>query len=458
MAQAPTFDDVVVGQVALDAGGTVPLFTDVYVPQGATAPTPCVVWIHGGGWETGSHNGVPPALTPLLDSGVAIASAGYRLSQQAIFPAQLHDVKGIVRHLRANAAQYNIDPTRIACWGASAGGHLAALLATTADEPWMEGNSGGNTQHPSHVLAAVDYCGPTDLLMANPDVLTPPGSFVDHDAPSSFMSRLIGFSGPGEGIGVLRNNVNSPVSPYPEKLALVTLANPISHLSANDAPIFIAHGLKDVFVPTAQSTRLHLAALAVGHNSVFKIDQSSGHGSLEPATYAATRSFLLERFNAVQPAGVAYCFGDQSGGVCPCSNYSAPTAYSGCLNSIGLPGRLRADGRATVTNDSLVIRGSQMMNSTSTFVVGAGMEGDGAGVELGDGLMCITGPYVRLATKINQNGTSSYPEAGELAISIMGAIQPGTTRYFQVLYRDSNIYCKQLTLNLTNGVAVTFTR
>jgi poly(3-hydroxybutyrate) depolymerase len=167
-AQVPAFDDVVVGIVPLDGGGTVPLYTDVYLPANAGAPTPCVVWIHGGGWLSGSHNGLPAAVAALIPSGVAVASAGHRFSDQAIFPAQLHDVKGLVRHLRANAALYNIDPDRIACWGASSGGHLAALLATTGDVPALEGNSGGNTQYSSRVLAAVDYNGPTDLLMLNP--------------------------------------------------------------------------------------------------------------------------------------------------------------------------------------------------------------------------------------------------------------------------------------------------
>lgn len=455
-AQVPTFDDVVVGQVPLDAGGTVPLYTDVYVPPNATAPTPCVVWIHGGGWANGSHDGVPQAIMALLDSGVAVASAGYRYSDQAIFPAQLHDVKGVVRHLRANAGLYNIDGSRIACWGASSGGHLAALLATTGDEPWMEGTSGGNTQYSSRVLACVDYSGPTDLLMLNPDVLTPPGCYLDHDVPSSFISHLIGFTGPGEGVGVLRTNLNSPIAPYPEKQALIGLANPITHLTPNDPPIFIAHGVKDTIIPVAQSLRLHIAALHMGRDSVLKLDPASGHGSLDPATYAATRAFLLERFNAGHTAGVAYCFGDQSGASCPCSNFSAPTAYSGCNNSIGTAGRLRANGRSSLNDDTLMLLGTQMTNSTATYVMGAAMDADGPGTELGDGLLCVSGPLVRLATRVNVNGTSRYPANGETPISVLATIPPGSTRFFQVLYRDNNVFCKVTSFNLTNGVAVTY--
>jgi acetyl esterase/lipase len=456
-AQVPTFDDVVVGQVPLDAGGTVPLYTDVYLPANVSAPTPCVVWIHGGGWATGTHDGIPSAVAALLDSGVAVASAGHRFSDQAIFPAQLHDVKGVVRHLRANAALYHIDPNRIACWGASSGGHLAALLATTGDVPALEGTSGGNTQYESRVIAAVDYFGPTDLLMANPDVVNPPGCYLDYDAPSSFMSRLIGFTGPGEGVGALRNNINNTVAPFPEKLALINLANPITHLTPNDPPIFIAHGIKDSIIPTAQSCRLHLASLAMGRDSVLKIDPAFGHGSLDCATYAATRSFLIERLTAGHSAGVAYCFGDRSSSDCPCSNFSAPTSYSGCLNSIGLAGRLRAEGRSILSNDSLVLLGSSMTNSSATYVVGTVMEASGAGTEMGDGLLCISGPFIRLATKFNVNGSSRFPDFGGTPISTaLTGVAPGMTRYFQVLYRDNNLFCKLQSFNLTNGVAVTF--
>jgi hypothetical protein len=119
---------------------------------------------------------------------------------------------------------------------------------------------------------------------------------------------------------------------------------------------------------------------------------------------------------------------------------------------------LRADGRASVSNDSMILRGARMMNSSATYVVGTAMEVAGAGAELGDGLICISGPLVRLATKINLNGASRYPAFGEnTPISSQAGISPGSTRYFQVIYRDSNVFCKLQSFNLTNGVAVTFT-
>ena len=97
-----------------------------------------------------------------LKSGYAGASIGYRLSQHAIFPAQIEDVKAAVRWLRANAKTYRLDPNRFAAWGSSAGGHLVAMLGTTGDIAEFE--VGENLEVSSWVQAVVDYFGPTDFL------------------------------------------------------------------------------------------------------------------------------------------------------------------------------------------------------------------------------------------------------------------------------------------------------
>ncbi len=102
---------------------------DLYLPPKADAPTPLVIWIHGGGWEAGNKEN-PPGLG-LLKKGYALASLNYRLSQEAKFPAQIEDCKAAIRFLRANAKKYNLDPDHFGVWGASAGGHLVALLGTT---------------------------------------------------------------------------------------------------------------------------------------------------------------------------------------------------------------------------------------------------------------------------------------------------------------------------------------
>lgn len=291
----PTFNDVVIGNVPLDAGGTYTLHIDIYAATAGAGPRPIVLWIHGGGWSGGTYNSVPPYALLLRGRGIHIAGVDYRLSQQAIFPAQIHDVKGAVRFLRANAVTYGISPARIGAWGSSAGGHLTALLGTSAGVAAAEGTSGGNLGQPSIIQAAVDFFGPTDLLQINLDVTTPPGSTINHDAPNSPESRLIGFDDPDQGIGVLRDNVGNPNPPFPEKVALITLVNPITHVTVDDPPLFISHGTSDTSVPIRQSERLYDALAPLGTDVTYLPVIGAGHGALGASAEAAAREFLVWR-------------------------------------------------------------------------------------------------------------------------------------------------------------------
>ncbi|HPF40154.1 MAG TPA: alpha/beta hydrolase [Phycisphaerae bacterium] len=297
----PTFNDVSLGVVPTDDGGTYELHTDIYWATAGTGPRPIVMWIHGGGWQSGSYQQFAQAARPLLARGIHVALTDYRLSHQAIFPAQIHDVKGLVRHLRANAATYNIDPDRIGAWGSSAGGHLTALLATSGGVAEVEGVSGGNSVYSSRVQAAVDYFGPTDLLNMNLDVTDPPGNGIDHDAPTSPESKLIGFDGASEGIGVLRENIDNPAPPFPEKVALANLASPSMHASADDPQILIAHGLDDTSVPFHQSVRLYDALSPLGVDVTLRPVPGFGHGALGTETDAAAREFLVRRLLPREP-------------------------------------------------------------------------------------------------------------------------------------------------------------
>jgi acetyl esterase/lipase len=131
-------------------------------PGSASGPFPVIVWIHGGGWQEGDRHGCPAE--HLVPRGYAAVSIEYRLTTVAPFPAQIQDCKGAIRWVRAHAREYNFDPERIGVWGASAGGHLAALLGTSSAEKQLEGDTGGNLDQPSNVQAVCDWFGPTDLL------------------------------------------------------------------------------------------------------------------------------------------------------------------------------------------------------------------------------------------------------------------------------------------------------
>ena len=115
---------------------------------------------------------------PFATKGYAVASINYRLSQHAVFPAQIEDCKAAIRWLRANAAKYGLDPDHIGVWGASAGGHLVAMLGTTGGVKEFEG-TGGNLDQSSRVQCVVDWFGPSDL----------PTMAGRHDEPGSPVAR-----------------------------------------------------------------------------------------------------------------------------------------------------------------------------------------------------------------------------------------------------------------------------
>jgi acetyl esterase/lipase len=232
---------------------------DLYLPAKIDKPRPLIVWIHGGGWSMGDKSGCPAV--PAVSQGFVVASINYRLSDQAIYPAQILDCKGAIRFLRAHAEQYDIDPKRIGVWGASAGGHLVALLGTSGGSKELEGNVGGNLDQSSRVQAVCDWFGPTDLSKFA-DEAQAAGIMKTTPAPNLIMV-LIGGS-------------------LSEKKDLVQLANPISFISKKKAadlpPFLIMHGDQDKLVPVAQSQLLDDALVAAGAKVDFQIISGAGHG------------------------------------------------------------------------------------------------------------------------------------------------------------------------------------
>jgi acetyl esterase/lipase/enterochelin esterase-like enzyme len=224
---------------------------DIYWQQNSSEPLPLVVWIHGGAWRAGSKEN--PRALPLLSKNYAIASVQYRLSQEAISPAQIHDCKAAIRWLRANATQLNVDPDKIGVWGGSAGGHLVALLGTSGDVADLEGELGITTTS-SRVQAVCDWFGPTDLLRMN-DV----AGKIDHNAPDSPESQLVG----------------APIQENPD---LVERVNPITYVSSDDPPFLIMHGSQDLTVLQNQSELLHVALQQADVSSNLILIDDMGHG------------------------------------------------------------------------------------------------------------------------------------------------------------------------------------
>jgi acetyl esterase/lipase len=216
---------------------------DLYKPRTATDPLPLVIWVHGGSWRhlDKAHMDPPRAL---ICNGYAVASIDYRLTTEAIFPAQIRDVKAAIRHLRANAALYGVDPNRIAIFGSSAGGHLAALAGTSGGVADLESLSMGNSSTSSRVQAAIDWFGHTDMERMDEQILAQgcPASAAVYSQPNSFESIFLGCT-----LG------DSSCS------ATAQRANPIKYVSNDDPPMLIMHGTTDCRVPRGQSVLLFTA-------------------------------------------------------------------------------------------------------------------------------------------------------------------------------------------------------
>ena len=222
---------------------------DLYLPDDRHPVRPLVVWIHGGAWWAGSKDECPAQV--LVACGYAVASVGYRLSHQEHFPAQLEDCKAAIRWLRAQGADYGIDPQRIGVWGESAGGHLAALLGTTGG--LREYDVGEHLDQPSRVQCVVDFYGPANFLhWGGPE--HPP-----MESPESGVYRLLG----------------GPVSQHRDR---ARLASPLYHVDNHSAPFLILHGNQDEIVPLPQSQGLHAALTKAGVESTLSIVEAAGHG------------------------------------------------------------------------------------------------------------------------------------------------------------------------------------
>jgi acetyl esterase/lipase len=227
---APAADDIAVeNRLVFGKGGAVDLHADLAYPKHASAPTPAIIHIHGGGWIGGDyHDG---RLTHWAHEGYFAASIEYRLSNVAKWPAQIQDCKCAVRWLRANAAKYNVDPNRIGVIGESAGGHLVDCLGTMADVKAYEGD-GGYPGVSSAVQAVVDFFGPTDFI--TPDIYS--------DEAKRLTMGLFGV-------------------PRDQDEALWKSGSPVFYVAANDPPFLLVHGDADPLVPLAQS-QVFAAALA----------------------------------------------------------------------------------------------------------------------------------------------------------------------------------------------------
>lgn len=245
-----------------------PLRMDLHLPVNASGPTPVVVYASGGAWRmVTKHHGPWPFLP---SHGYAVAVVEYRVSDEALYPAPLHDIKGAVRFLRANAERYNLDPERVAGWGSSAGAYLLSLTGLTAGDPDFEGDVGGNLEWSSSLTTVIDHYGPSDLASMAADTNDLPNVMEQFGTDTSPETLLLGYRPDADPAGA-------------------AAASPVSHARA-DVPFLIMHGDSETRLGHQQSVRLYEALEQAGADVEFHIVPGANHAGPEFFTDDATRS------------------------------------------------------------------------------------------------------------------------------------------------------------------------
>ncbi len=226
---------------------------DLLMPAKKTDKKPeLVVFFHGGSWRSGSKKTCHVGW--LNHHGYAVASVDYRLSGQAKFPALVHDCKGAIRWLRANADKYGINAERICATGASAGGLLSTLVATSGGIKALEGKVGGNLDQSSRVQSALGMFCPTDLYY---------NATVEKercDQPNCPLYQLLG---------------GKPS----ERLEMAKLASATAHVTKDDPPVIVLYGTEDKsLVKPLHGERLKARYYEAGLDATYQLIEGAGHG------------------------------------------------------------------------------------------------------------------------------------------------------------------------------------
>ncbi|WP_231480154.1 alpha/beta hydrolase [Prevotella sp. P6B4] len=242
---------------------------DIYLPKQEKAAYPVVVHIYGSAWFSNSSKGMADLGTivkSLLDAGYAVVCPNHRSSMDAKWPAQIHDVRAVIRFVRGEAKKYKFDTSFIATSGFSSGGHLASITATTSGVKHtkvgsvdidLEGKVGKFLGESSEVNAACDWSGPIDLT-----------------AMDCGEHMTMGENSPEDVL------LNSKLDKEPDKYLSLSAT---SYIDSYDPPVIIFHGEKDNVVPCCQGKKFYELLKASGVKTEATFVPEGNHGG--PAMY-----------------------------------------------------------------------------------------------------------------------------------------------------------------------------
>ena len=237
---------------------------DIYLPKEEKAAYPVVIHIYGSAWFSNNSKGAADLGTivnALLKAGYAVVCPNHRSSMDAKWPAQIHDIRAVIRFVRGEAKKYKFDTSFVATSGFSSGGHLSSTAATTSGlkqtkvgnyDIDLEGTVGCYANESSAVNAACDWSGPVDLTKMD----CGPGMSMGANSPEDVL-------------------LDSKLDKEPDKYNSLSATY---YVNKNNPPIIIFHGEKDNVVPCCQGKMFYEKLVAAGVKTEATFVPEGGHG------------------------------------------------------------------------------------------------------------------------------------------------------------------------------------